>query len=113
VTTGVLRSASERQSLDLLILSHHSKGCNYHPSPAGLLHINPGTARVCPPFVAASAFAENLLARIIYKEQIPTLSNCVKGDRNDRNITFLNSKAFYCYDIGTSGSTIAGCGLRI
>jgi len=41
------------------------------------------------------------------------LSNRVKEDRNDVNSTFLNSKAFYCYDIGTSGSTIAECGLRI
>lgn len=68
--------------------------------------------RACPRIVAASTLAENLL-RIIYKEQIPTLSNRVKEDRNDVNSTFLNSKAFYCYDIGTSGSTIADCEMRI
>ena len=46
------------------------------------------------------------LLRITYEEQIPTLSNRVKGDRNDHNSTFLNSKAFYCYDIGTSGYSV-------
>jgi hypothetical protein len=46
------------------------------------------------------------MLRITYKEQIPTLSNRVKEDRNDRNSTFLNSKAFYCYDIGTSGYSV-------